>query len=260
MPRATSKQKADYPTPALEKGLDILELFAAEGGLLTKSEVARRLKRTVSEIFRMLVCLEKRGYISQEPGGERYRLTLQLFHMAQRHPPAERLITEALPLMQAAAHTMNQSCHLGVLEVDRVVILAQVDGPSAQNLSIKAGSTVDLMHAASGHVVLAFLDKERRQLALNLWESRSGNRVPATFIKHLDHIRKTGYEQRASYLVSGVTNISFPVFDETGNTAAALTSPFLDRKEGTSSVRVAVEELRRASEALTIALGGRPAK
>jgi DNA-binding IclR family transcriptional regulator len=94
--------------------------------------------------------------------------------------------------------------------------------------------------------VLAFLDKERRQLALNLWESRSGNRVPATFIKHLDHIRKTGYEQRASYLVSGVTNISFPVFDETGNTAAALTSPFLDRKEGTSSVRVAVEELRRA--------------
>ena len=41
-----------YPTPALEKGLDILKLFASESGGLSKSDVARRLGRTVSEIFR----------------------------------------------------------------------------------------------------------------------------------------------------------------------------------------------------------------
>jgi len=65
-----------YPTPALEKGLDILELFASEPAGLTKSEVARRLDRTVSEVFRMLVCLEERGYISQAPEGERICLGL----------------------------------------------------------------------------------------------------------------------------------------------------------------------------------------
>src|SRR5260370_41348249 len=41
-----------YPTPALEKGLDILKLFPSESGGLSKSDVARRLGRTVSEIFR----------------------------------------------------------------------------------------------------------------------------------------------------------------------------------------------------------------
>ena len=50
-----------YTTPALEKGLDILELFASTSDELSKREVARRLGRTVSEIFRMLVCLEERG-------------------------------------------------------------------------------------------------------------------------------------------------------------------------------------------------------
>ena len=44
-----------YPTPALEKGLDALELLASESQGLTKTEVARRLGRTVSEVFRMLV-------------------------------------------------------------------------------------------------------------------------------------------------------------------------------------------------------------
>ena len=55
---AKPEGKRYYPTPALEKGLDILELFAANPEGMTVSEVARRLNRTMSEIFRMLLCLE----------------------------------------------------------------------------------------------------------------------------------------------------------------------------------------------------------
>jgi DNA-binding IclR family transcriptional regulator len=76
------KEAASYATPALEKGLDILELLAHERDGLTKSEVARGLGRTVSEIFRMLLCLERRGYISQA-SGDRYVLSLRLFQLVQ---------------------------------------------------------------------------------------------------------------------------------------------------------------------------------
>src|SRR5437667_9587009 len=106
-PKASSR----YPTPALEKGLDILELFASEPSGLTKSEVARRLGRTVSEVFRMLLCLEQRGYISRSRDNERFRLTLRLFKLVQEHPPTRCLINEALPIMQQVAHELNQSCH-----------------------------------------------------------------------------------------------------------------------------------------------------
>ena len=54
-----------YTAPALEKGLDVLELLASVSEALTHSEIARRLGRSVSEVFRMLVCLEERGYISR---------------------------------------------------------------------------------------------------------------------------------------------------------------------------------------------------
>src|SRR6187402_549229 len=100
---ASATRVAEYATPALEKGLDVLELLSAQPEGLTKSQIARELNRTVSEIFRMLVCLERRNYIAQI-SEERYSLTLKLFQLVQQHPPTERLIVDAIPAMQRLAH------------------------------------------------------------------------------------------------------------------------------------------------------------
>ena len=61
--RQVTTRRSRYPAPALEKGLDILELLASVSQALTHSEIANRLDRTLTEVFRMLVCLEERGYI-----------------------------------------------------------------------------------------------------------------------------------------------------------------------------------------------------
>ena len=87
------------------------------------------MNRTVSEIFRMLLCLEQRGYLAQSENREQYHLTLRLFRLAQEHPPTKRLVTEALPIMHGVAHELRQSCHMGVVDGGHVVILSQVDSP-----------------------------------------------------------------------------------------------------------------------------------
>src|SRR3984885_5962367 len=154
-----------YATPALDKGLDIIELLAHQSGGLTKSQLARELSRTVSEIFRMLLCLERRGYIAQVEE-ERYSLTLKMFKLVQEHPPTERLIVDALPVMHRLAHDTLQSCHLGVLEGGRVVILAQVNAPTDLGFFVKLGSTVDLMEAGSGYAILAHQAVAQRERTL----------------------------------------------------------------------------------------------
>src|SRR5258708_39432992 len=150
-PRGSSR----YPTPALEKGLDILELFASEPTGLTKSDVARKLGRTISEIFRMLVCLEERGYIAQSLDSDRYNLTLHLFRLAQEHPPIKRMTMQALPIMQQVAHELSQSCHLGVLNGGQAVIIAQVVSPVSPRFYFKADARVGLIHPSTRHVHLA---------------------------------------------------------------------------------------------------------
>ena len=252
-------RKRYYPTPALEKGLDILELFATTPEDMTVSEVARRLDRTISEIFRMILCLEQRGYLVQSVNKERYQLTLRLFRLAQEHPPTKRLVTEALPVMHWLANELRQSCHLGVVEGSHVVILAQVDSPESTGFYVKVGSKVDLMHAATGHVILAHQSKDACERTLEEWRLQTNKRKPSDLDQHLAKILSRGYERRASYEVSGVVNISFPVINVQGQAIAGLTVPYVRRIEDKIAPGDVIASLRVASRKISEAMGATPA-
>lgn len=247
--------KRYYPTPALEKGLDILELFASTPEGMTVSEVARRLNRTMSEIFRMLLCLEHRGYLAQSASKDRYHLTLRLFRLGQEHPPTKRMVTEALPVMHWVAHKLRQSCHLGVVDGGHVVILAQVDSPESTGFYVKMGSKVDLMLAATGHVILAHQTPDACERAIQEWIRETDKKKPADLDDHLAKIRARGYERRASYEVTGVVNISFPVLNSQGNAIAGLTVPYVKRIGDTVSVQEVIDVLAEASRQISEAMG-----
>jgi DNA-binding IclR family transcriptional regulator len=250
-----SAPTASYATPALEKGLDILELLARERDGLTKSEIARALNRTVSEIFRMLLTLEKRNYIS-EVASDRYVLSLRLFQLVQEHPPTERLLSEALPRMHRLVEQCLQSCHLGVLESGRVVILAQTNAPGSVGFYVKAGSAVDLMEAATGQAILAYLSKEARQKIFDEWQRETGGKVPSDLHRHLERIRQRGYEKRASYQVKGIINISCPILEAQGRPVAALTVPYIQRLHETLSQAEVEKALIATAAEISAAIGG----
>jgi DNA-binding IclR family transcriptional regulator len=206
----------------------------------------------------MLLCLEQRGYLAQSENRERYHLTLRLFRIAQEHPPTKRLVTEALPIMHDVAHELRQSCHMGVVDRGHVVILAQVDSPESTGFYVKMGSKVDLMHAATGHVILAYQSKDAYQRALDEWSNETRKRKPADLDDHLAKIRRRGYESRASYEVKGVVNISFPVLSAQGYAVAGLTVPYVKRIEDKIAIPDVVVVLRMASQRISEALGATP--
>jgi DNA-binding IclR family transcriptional regulator len=258
--RGPSEEKNSYATPALEKGLDVLELLARRSGGLTKSEISRELKRTVSEIFRMLLCLERRGYIAQTEG-ERYALTLKMFKLVQEHPPTERLIAEALPVMHQVAQETMQSCHMGIIDGAQVTILAQVNAPSSIGFYVKLGSSVELMEATTGYVILAHQDDEHRARTLAEWKRLTGEEVPADLPAHLARVKRQGYESRPSYKVRGVTNISYPIFDERGSATGALTVPYIQHIDASASAADVSTSLKKAAAEISAAIGGKtPAK
>jgi len=252
---AKTAKTASYATPALEKGLDILELLAHQSAGLTKSDIARRLNRTVSEVFRMLLCLETRGYISQHDG-DKYSLTLHLFRMVQEHPPTERLLAEALPVMHELAQHAKQSCHMGVLEGWQVVILAQVNALTNSGFYVKLGSVIDVMEAATGQVILAHQSLEKRTQILTQWEHETGEKAPVDLPTHLARIEKRGYEERASYQVRGVVNASYPISGSGGTVVGALTVPYIQRFGDTVEMAEVRELLAEATNRVSLAIGG----
>jgi DNA-binding IclR family transcriptional regulator len=258
--RQVTSRRGRYTAPALEKGLDILELLASVSDAMTHSEIAGRLRRSLTEVFRMLVCLEERGYISRTGPDERYQLTLKLFEIVHHHHPLQRLIAQARPLVQRVASNTGQSCHLAMLNHAEVVVVAQCEAPGIMGFSVHLGANIDLLNTASGHVILAFQSEEVRARALGAWRFRSRKPVPADLFRHLNQIRQRGYEELASYQVHGVVNISYPVLNQHGEAVAAMTVPFLARIGDTVGPPQVKEALSLASRKLSSAIGGKRPK
>jgi DNA-binding IclR family transcriptional regulator len=244
-----------YAAPALEKGLDILELLASVSEALTHSEIAGRLGRSLTEVFRMLVCLEERGYISRTGTDERYQLTLKLFELVHHYRPLQRLITQARPLVQRVASETGQSCHLAMLNNAEIVLVAQADAPGNMGFSVRLGANIDLLNTASGHVILAFQNEDIRARALGAWRMRSRRAVPIGLTRHLNQIRRRGYEELASYQVHGVVNISYPVLNQHGEAIAAMTVPFIARIGDSVGPPRVKETLSLASCELSLGIG-----
>ena len=234
------KLKKNYSAPALEKGLDIIELLSKSSVGFSQAEIAKELKRSVNEIYRMLNILVARNYIELNQDNDRYKLTFKLLQLSSQHQPIKNLMQKSLPMMREVAQLCNHSVHLSIYYAGKLLVIGQVDSPSSFNYSVTTGSTFDLLETSSGRVILAFQTVEerrrrleRRKLFIKLQKKK--NNLPSSDLekkfssKIIHEIKKNKCEVVKSLQVNGVTNISVPVFDHTNQAIAAVTIPFLQR-------------------------------
>ena len=144
-----------YSVPALEKGLDILEALAASPAPLSLAELARDLDRGSAEIFRMLVCLERRAYLRRDSVSGKYAPTLRLFEIAQAHSPLKTLLEVAREPMREVAVRLGENCHLSLLERGKLLVIAREDSPESVRLLIEVGGRFDPKYTASGRLLLS---------------------------------------------------------------------------------------------------------
>ena len=254
---SASSRRKKYRAPALEKGLDVLELLAQEPQGLTVSEVARRLGRMIGELFRMMVVLEQRSYIQKREGSDAYVLTLRMFEVSHRFPPVSRLTAAAGPIMKSLARDTGQSCHMVIYYAGNGHVVAQYDAPSDRIFSVRLGAIAPLLDTCSGHILLAFADKATRAIMLSKTSGRTRRHHVREVDEMVDRVRRQGNEIIASAQVQGVTDIGFPVFDHAGYIAAALVVPFLEYLDGSHAVTAgrAAELTKTAAKAISAALG-----
>lgn len=215
-----------YRAPALDKGLDILELLAATEEGLSQAEIAKALERSPAEIYRMLDRLVRRDYVRRTTA-DRYELTLKLFELAHTSPPIRRLVSQATPVLRRFARDAEQAVHLVIHDRNILVVVAQVDSPGYWNVSVRVGSRIGLVNTGSGHVFLAFATDEER--AFMLENERQQRKLPANLLARFALVRERGYEIMESQQVAGVTNLSIPIQGPLGSIIAALTCPYTAR-------------------------------
>ena len=219
-----------YAAPALEKGLDILEVLADSPSGYTLNELAQKVGRKVSEIFRMAVTLQRRGFV-QVDENDRYTLTLRMFELAHRQQPLKSLVSAALPLLRELANRARQSCHLAMYQGGRVVVIAQVESPERWSFGLKVGVVMGLTDTSSGHVLLAFRDEidRARMLRAHIGVEGELDMDPGQLFSILQEVRERGYSAMPSRQTRGITNIAFPVMGAADHVIASINVPYIER-------------------------------
>ncbi len=219
-----------YAAPALDKGLDILEALANSPRGLTLNELARAMERTVSEIFRMALTLQQRGYVSVDEN-DRYALTLKMLELSHRQQPLQSLVATALPLMRELAGRAYQSCHLTAYHDGHIIVVAQVDSPGPFSVGAKVGALGKLSDSASGNILLAFCDEAERTRMIAA-QIRVGGELEidaAQLLRQIDTARQNASVTWPSRRIHGAIDISRPVFGINQHAIAALTVPYIER-------------------------------
>ncbi len=234
-----------YAVPALEKGLDILETIAAAANPLSLAELAKLLDRSPNELFRMLNCLEQRGYLIKDLASARYSLTLKLFELAHTHSPVEKLLVAARKPMEQLTERVQESCHLSVLRRQQLLVVAQVERPSILRLSVEVGAIFDPFMTASGRLLLAFLPSDELADIVGRVLPQK-NSLLATF----KQIRREKLSTAVSETYVGVRDVAVLVGNAEIGVMAALAVAFIARS---SSKTHTAEYFRKITDETRIA-------
>lgn len=254
---AKAAEKLAYGVPALEKGLDVLELLASLSHGVTQSEIAQQLGRSLQEVYRVVMALERRGYIQRRPGEDGFFLSSRLHDLANRYPPMRRLLDAALPVMNSASIETYQAMHMAILDRLSIRVIAQVDSPAPLGFRLRVGTQNPAHATASGRLLLAWQPASIKDWALGEIERTAPGTDMVALRRRIEALHTHGYEIIADEGLQGITDVSFPILDAEGHALAVLTMPYL----GSAMERVSIEAASRrqfeAAQAITAVFGGR---
>ena len=257
MTASFSDDKPKYHVPALEKGLDILEFLSAVTVPQTQAEIARALGRNTSEIFRMLDCLDSRGYLIRDEHSNRYSLSLRLYEMAHIHSPVDQLLLAAREPMRYIAESIRESVHLSILRGDDILILAQEESPEPIRLSLGVGTKQPILRTASGRLLISQWSNEKQQdfLNNNSVYQQMHKLEQETLKNDLVKIKNDGYVIADSNFTVGVKDISVLIGNPRLEFMAALATPVLMHLGEELDTQNILSTLQQQAEIITRKVG-----
>lgn len=207
----------------LDKAVALLDCFGPVDGPCRLSELARRAGLQKTTAHRLVADLVRLGLLERVADG--YRLGGKLFELGSLVPRRLDLRETALPFIQDLYAATGETVHLGVREGRSVVYLERIHGHDALPLPSRVGGQLPLTCTGVGKALLAFADPALiEEVLAEPLPQRTDYSItdPKRMRTLIEQCQASGlaYEEQESVL--GVSCIAAPIFDGSGQAAAAL--------------------------------------
>ncbi len=235
-----------YVVPALAHGLEVLSLFSREKPTLTAPDICAALGLPRASVFRIMVTLERAGYVLRGEDERTFRLGPGLLNRGFTYLAS----LDLSEIGQTALHRLRDrtglSAHLAVRDGREVVYVARVAALSTVSSNVQIGTRFPAHATIMGRMLLFDMnDDELRALFPERKLPQSTPQTPATLadLKELLSADRTrGYGVSQSYFERGVSAVGAPVRDGAGRVVAAINVTAVDTHIDVEAMHGAIKE------------------
>ncbi|MGY0216615.1 IclR family transcriptional regulator [Endozoicomonadaceae bacterium StTr2] len=211
-----------YIVPALQKGLQILEMFDARQRSLTQAEMARTLGVSSSSLYRIVQTLTTMGYL-KKTGSNSYSLGSQVVSRGFSYLASREIVEIASPFVTHLRDSTSLSSHLAIREGSEALYVFCALALQRLSVNVPIGTRFPCHTTAMGRALLIGLAPQQIE---TIYQGQRLDGYPEPAPQTLPGLIAMCEKERAQgwslHYSDYSTAIAVPIRDFTGNVVAAI--------------------------------------
>ncbi|MEE9388657.1 MAG: HTH-type transcriptional regulator BhcR [Paracoccaceae bacterium] len=243
---------------SLAGALDVLDALAAADGL-TLSELAVKLSRSPSTIYRILNTFAQRSIVEIEPSQQTWHVGPAAFRLGSAFLRRSNILERARPVMRLLMEQIGETANLGIEKSDMVLFISQVEARQTIRAFFPPGMQSPMHASGIGKALLSLYSQERLK---RLHKQQKLERFtpftitdPQALMQDLEQIRANGYALDNEEREVGMRCIAAPIVDSFGEAVAGISVSGPTHRMTPDRFASIGAQVRQASDTLSRDLG-----
>lgn len=227
---------------SLERALQILCSFNSDRDTLSLTQLSKILNLSKATISRLSSTLIKYDFLKYDSFSKQYSLGLKLFELGSLIFSSFSIPKIASPHLINLQRKLGKTVFLGVLQNDEIVYIDKREDPrNPIQFSSHIGTRRPPYFGMMGNILMAFLPEHEVDRLLRKTPLKPLTKKTLTnekeFKKRLLNIRRQGFYIDREEALEGVTGISAPIRDYTGEVIAGLGVGFISSTSNSCEIK-----------------------
>lgn len=217
-----AENKNNYIVPALEKGLQILEMFDSQRRNLSQAEMAAALGVSSNSLYRIVQTLTSMGYL-KKTGTNTYSLGSQVVSRGFSYLASREIVEVAAPFITQLRDSTSLSSHLAIREGNETLYVFRALALQRVSVNVPVGTRFPCHITAMGRALLIGLSPDELE---QLYQGQRLDGYPEPAPQTLPDLLAMCEKERAQgwsmHYSDYSTAIAVPVRNFTGEVVAAI--------------------------------------
>ncbi len=253
-------KKETFYNRSLERALQILCIFKFEKQAFTLSQLSELSRLHKATVLRLCSTLIKYDFLRYDPGSKHYSLGLKLFELGSILFSSFSLRKVASFYLDQLQSQLGKTVFLGILEDDELIYIDKKEDPTIPiRFTSQVGTRRPPCFGMLGQILMAFLpdrevDRLLKKAPLTAFTRRSLV-SEREFKERLLRIRKQGFFVDEDEALDGISGVSAPIRDYTGQVVAGVGVGFISSSEDARGKRTIVKQVCETAKGISKQLG-----